>query len=29
VPIGMGQGPGLSPFVIGQTGGSATITVSQ
>jgi microcystin-dependent protein len=29
VPIGMGQGPGLSNFVEGQTGGSATITVSQ
>jgi microcystin-dependent protein len=28
VPIGMGQGTGLSPFVEGQTGGSATITVS-
>jgi hypothetical protein len=25
----MGQGAGLSPFVEGQTGGSATITVSQ
>lgn len=29
VPIGMGQGAGLSPFVEGQTGGSTTITVSQ
>jgi hypothetical protein len=29
VPMGMGQGAGLSPFVEGQTGGSATITVSQ
>ena len=29
VPIGMGQGVGLSPFVEGQTGGSTTITVSQ
>jgi microcystin-dependent protein len=29
VPIGMGQGPGLSNFVEGQTGGSTTITVSQ
>ena len=28
VPMGMGQGTGLSPFVEGQTGGSATITVS-
>jgi microcystin-dependent protein len=29
VPIGMGQGAGLSPFVEGQTGGSTTVTVSQ
>jgi microcystin-dependent protein len=29
VPIGMGEGPGLSNFVEGQTGGSTTITVSQ
>jgi microcystin-dependent protein len=28
VPMGMGQGAGLSPFVEGQTGGSTTITVS-
>jgi microcystin-dependent protein len=29
VPVGMGNGVGLSPFVEGQTGGSTTITVSQ
>jgi microcystin-dependent protein len=29
VPMGMGHGTGLSPFVEGQTGGSTTITVSQ
>jgi microcystin-dependent protein len=28
IPMGMGNGAGLSPFVEGQTGGSATITVS-
>jgi hypothetical protein len=28
VPIGMGQGPGLSNFVEGQTGGTTTVTVS-
>jgi microcystin-dependent protein len=29
VPIGIGQGPGLSPYVIGQVGGAATVTLTQ
>jgi microcystin-dependent protein len=28
VPIHMGQGPGLSPYVIGQTGGVETVTLT-
>lgn len=28
VPIGMGQGPGLSPRTLGQTGGSDTVTLT-
>ncbi len=28
-PLDMGQGPGLSPYVIGQTGGSPTVTLLQ
>jgi microcystin-dependent protein len=27
VPIGAGQGPGLSDYVLGQTGGAATVTL--
>ena len=29
VPLGQGQGPGLSPYVIGQTGGQETVTLTQ
>jgi microcystin-dependent protein len=31
IPVGMGQGPGLSPYNIGQTGGTAseTLTLNQ
>lgn len=29
VPIGMGNGPGLTPYVIGQTGGQPTVTLLQ
>ena len=28
VPIGMGQGPGLSPYVQGQMGGTETVTLT-
>jgi microcystin-dependent protein len=28
-PLNMGQGSGLSPYVLGQTGGSATVTLLQ
>ena len=28
VPVHMGQGPGLSPYSIGQTGGTQTVTLS-
>jgi microcystin-dependent protein len=27
VPVGMGQGPGLSPYYIGETGGTDTVTL--
>ena len=29
VPIHMGQGPGLSPYVLGQIGGSENVTLTQ
>jgi microcystin-dependent protein len=29
VPVGMGQGPGLSPRELGETGGSAAVTLAQ
>src|SRR5471032_2487468 len=29
VPVGQGQGPGLSPYVEGQQGGSEVVTISQ
>jgi microcystin-dependent protein len=28
IPIGAGQGPGLSPYTLGQTGGSETVTLT-
>jgi microcystin-dependent protein len=28
VPIGQGQGPGLSPFVVGETGGEQTVSLT-
>ena len=28
VPVNMGQGPGLSPYVLGQTGGTQNVTVN-
>jgi microcystin-dependent protein len=28
VPVHQGQGPGLSPYVVGQTGGSASVTLN-
>ena len=27
--LGMGQGPGLSPYYVGETGGAATVTLSE
>jgi microcystin-dependent protein len=27
IPVGMGQGPGLSPYDLGETGGEATVTL--
>jgi microcystin-dependent protein len=27
IPVGQGQGPGLSPYVVGQTGGTDTVTL--
>ncbi|MBB5066006.1 phage tail protein [Granulicella mallensis] len=28
IPVGQGQGPGLSPYVIGETAGSETVTLT-
>lgn len=29
LPVHQGQGPGLSPYVLGQSGGAATVTINQ